>query len=59
MTAFQRKHTDGQKAHEKMLNVTDYWKNANHKMQMRFPKCKSKSAKCKFKIRKCKLQIEK
>ena len=25
----QRRHTDGQKAHEKMLNITNYWRNAN------------------------------
>ena len=26
---FQRRHTDGQKAHEKMLNIPDYQRNAN------------------------------
>ena len=25
----QRRHTDGQKAHENMLNITNYWRNAN------------------------------
>ena len=25
----QRRHTDGQKAHEKMFNITNYWRNAN------------------------------
>ena len=25
----QRRHTDGQEAHEKMLNITNYWRNAN------------------------------
>ena len=24
-TFLQRRHTDGQKAHEKMLNITNYW----------------------------------
>ena len=28
-TFFQIKHTDGQQAHEKMLNITDYYRNAN------------------------------
>ena len=28
-TFLQRKHTDGQKVHEKMLNVTKYQRNAN------------------------------
>ena len=28
-TFLQRRHTDGQKAHEKMLNITDYQRNAN------------------------------
>ena len=28
-TFLQRRHTDGQKAHEKMLNIANYWKNAN------------------------------
>ena len=26
---FQRRHTDGQQALEKMLNITDYWGNTN------------------------------
>ena len=26
---FQRKHTDGQQAHEKMFNITHYYGNAN------------------------------
>ena len=30
-TFLQRQHTDGQKAHEKMLNITNYYKNANQK----------------------------
>ena len=25
----QRRHIDGQQPHEKMLNVTNYWRNAN------------------------------
>ena len=25
----QRRHTDGQKAHENMLNISNYWRNAN------------------------------
>ena len=25
----QRRHTDGQKTHEKMLNITNHWRNAN------------------------------
>ena len=28
-TFLQRKHTDGQKAHEKMLNISNYQRNAN------------------------------
>ena len=28
-TFFQRRHTDGQKAHEKMLNITNYKRNDN------------------------------
>ena len=28
-TFFQRRHTDGQEAHGKMLNITDYWRNAS------------------------------
>ena len=28
-TLFQRKHTDGQQAHEKMLNIINYQRNAN------------------------------
>ena len=28
-TLHQRRHTDGQEAHEKMLNITNYWRNAN------------------------------
>ena len=28
-TFLQRRHTDGQKAHEKMLNITNYQRNAN------------------------------
>ena len=28
-TFFQRRHTDGQDAHEKMLNTTNYQRNAN------------------------------
>ena len=30
-TFFQRRHTDGQKAHEKMLSITKYQKDANQK----------------------------
>ena len=30
-TFLQRRHTDGRKAHEKMLNVTNYKLNANKK----------------------------
>ena len=29
MTFFQRRHTDGQQAHEKMLNITNHQGNAN------------------------------
>ena len=25
----QTRYTDGQKTHEKMLNITNYWRNAN------------------------------
>ena len=25
----QRRHTDDQEAHEEMLNIANYWKNAN------------------------------
>ena len=25
----QRRHTDGQKAHEKMFNIANYWRHAN------------------------------
>ena len=28
-TFLQRRHTDGQKAHEKMLNITNYQRKAN------------------------------
>ena len=28
-TFLQRRHTDGHKAHEKMLNITNYQRNAN------------------------------
>ena len=28
-TFFQRRHKDGQKTHEKMLNITSSWKNAS------------------------------
>ena len=28
-TYLQRRHTDGQQAHEKMLNITNYQRNAN------------------------------
>ena len=28
-TLFQRRHTDGQKAHEKIFNITNYQGNAN------------------------------
>ena len=28
-TCFKRRHTDGQQAHEKMLNITNYQGNAN------------------------------
>ena len=28
-TFLQRRHTDGQQAHEKMLNIANYWRNAN------------------------------
>ena len=30
-TFFQRRHTGGQQAHEKMLNITHYQGNANQK----------------------------
>ena len=29
-TFFQRRHTDGQLAHEEMLNITNHQGNANH-----------------------------
>ena len=29
-TFLQRRHTDGQQAHEKMLNITNYYRNTNH-----------------------------
>ena len=29
MTFLHRQHTNGQKAHEKMLNITNYERNAN------------------------------
>ena len=29
LTFLQRRHTDGQKAHEKMLTITSYQRNAN------------------------------
>ena len=28
-TFLQRKHTDGQQAHEKSLNIANYWRHAN------------------------------
>ena len=28
-TFIQRRHTDGQQAHGKMLNITSYWRNAS------------------------------
>ena len=28
-TLFQRRHTDGQQTHEKMLNITNYWRKTN------------------------------
>ena len=28
-TYLQRRHTDGQQAHDKMLNITNCWRNAN------------------------------
>ena len=28
-TFFQRRHTDGQQAHEKVLNIANYQRNAN------------------------------
>ena len=30
----QRRHTDGQQAHEKMLNITNYLRNANHNYRL-------------------------
>ena len=27
----QRRHTDDQQAHEKKLNITNYWRNANQR----------------------------
>ena len=29
LTFFQRRNTDGQQAHEKILNITNHWENAN------------------------------
>ena len=54
-TFLQRRHTDGQQTHEKMLNVTHYQRNANqnyndvspHKSQNGHYK-KKKSTKNKF-----------
>ena len=34
---FQRKHTDGQKMHEKMLNITNHQGNANQKLSEIIP----------------------
>ena len=28
-TFLQRRYTDGQQAHEKMLSIANYWRNAN------------------------------
>ena len=36
-TFFQRRHTDGQQAHEKMLNITNHQGNANRKHNERSP----------------------
>ena len=33
-TFFQRNHTDGQQAHEKMFKITDYYGNANQNQQL-------------------------
>ena len=33
-TFHQRRYTDGQKAHEKMLNITNYQRNTNHNMEV-------------------------
>ena len=33
----QRRHIDGQQPHEKMLNVTNYWRNANQNYNEGFP----------------------
>ena len=36
-TFLQRQHTDGQKAHEKMLNITNYWRNTNQNYKQGSP----------------------
>ena len=33
LTFLQRKHTGGQQRHERMLNIANYWRNANQKPQ--------------------------
>ena len=38
-TFFQRKHTDGQQAHEKMFNTTNYQGNANQNHNEITPSC--------------------
>ena len=34
---FQRRNTDGQQAHEKMLNITNHWENANQNHSEKSP----------------------
>ena len=34
---FQRRHADGQKAHEKMLNITDHQRRANENLKEMSP----------------------
>ena len=36
-TFLQRRHTDGQEAHEKMLNIANYWRNANQNYNETLP----------------------
>ena len=42
-TLFQRRHTDGQQAHEKMLNITNHQGNANENHNEMSPYYQSES----------------
>ena len=35
-TSLQRRHTDGQEAHKQMLNIADYQRHTNQKLQWEF-----------------------